>query len=274
MRRMMNEVEFYLKDLESKFEKINPEEYYLSYSGGKDSHFLYWFIKEYLRETKIKIISVNTYMEHQEISARMLKYADEILLPRLKPFEIKERYGIPCFSKIQDGLIDRYQRGVRTKGTMRYVLREEKSRFNLNKKASDLTLNNKLHKISDKCCYYLKKEPLNRYAKESGRKPIMGVRGAEGVLRKYNYEGCFSKNGKFTPIYDLTNSLLDRIYRIHHIETPNIYAHVERTGCIACPYGSTCGDVEKELKLIAKNRFDFITEYFKESYHVRGIKVD
>ena len=32
--------------------KINPKEYYLSYSGGKDSHFLYWFIKEYLKRNQ------------------------------------------------------------------------------------------------------------------------------------------------------------------------------------------------------------------------------
>lgn len=41
----MNTIDFYLYDLSTKFQKINPDEYYLSYSGGKDSHFLYWFIK-------------------------------------------------------------------------------------------------------------------------------------------------------------------------------------------------------------------------------------
>ena len=43
----MDNVDFYLEDLKTKFNKINPKEYYLSYSGGKDSHLLYWFIKEY-----------------------------------------------------------------------------------------------------------------------------------------------------------------------------------------------------------------------------------
>ena len=42
-----DEVDFYLIDLKSRFDKIKPNTYYLSYSGGKDSHFLYWFIKEY-----------------------------------------------------------------------------------------------------------------------------------------------------------------------------------------------------------------------------------
>lgn len=96
----MDEIEFYLIDLKSRF-TIDRSKYYLSYSGGKDSHFLYWFIKEYLHDTEIEIVVVNTYMEHPEISARMYKYADRVLLPEMKPFEIKEKYGIPCFSKIQ-----------------------------------------------------------------------------------------------------------------------------------------------------------------------------
>ena len=37
----MDNVDFYLEDLKSKFNKIDFNKYYLSYSGGKDSHFLY-----------------------------------------------------------------------------------------------------------------------------------------------------------------------------------------------------------------------------------------
>ena len=69
---MYDEVDFYLEDLKSKFTKINYNDYYLSYSGGRDSHLLYWFIKEYLKDTKIKIVSVNTRMEHPEILRRMI----------------------------------------------------------------------------------------------------------------------------------------------------------------------------------------------------------
>ena len=73
----IDEIEFYLKDLESRFPK-DRKNYYLSYSGGKDSHFLYWFIKEYLHDDQIQIVSANTYMEHPEILARIRKYADII----------------------------------------------------------------------------------------------------------------------------------------------------------------------------------------------------
>lgn len=72
----MNEVEFYLEDLKSKFAKINPEEYYLAYSGGLDSHFLLWFIREYLHETRIPAVFSNTGMELPEIRDRALANAD------------------------------------------------------------------------------------------------------------------------------------------------------------------------------------------------------
>lgn len=109
----MDEIEFYLKDLESRFKYLDKKKYYLSYSGGKDSHFLYWFIKEYLHDNEIEIVGVNTYMEHQEILARIQKNCDIVLLPKMKPFEIKEKYGSPCFSKWQDDMIHRYQNGSR-----------------------------------------------------------------------------------------------------------------------------------------------------------------
>lgn len=210
---MTDDVDFYLIDLKSKFKKINPKEYFLSYSGGKDSHFLYWFIKEYLHDTDIEIVGVNTYMEHHEILQRMLKNCDRVLIPKLKPFEIKEKYGIPCFSKFQDEMIERYQKGSRTKNTMAAITGEGRITFKLNKKARELTLNNQLHKVSNKCCKVIKKDTMKAYQKETGKKAIMGVRSSESALRKAQYTSCFTKDKKFTPIHDLSDELLEKIIK-------------------------------------------------------------
>lgn len=278
---MIDEVDFYLIDLKSRFDKIKPNTYYLSYSGGKDSHFLYWFIKEYLKRDDIKIVGINTYMEHHEIRDRILKNCDVILTPTLKPFEIKKKYGSPCFSKIQDDFIDRYQRGSRSKSLMERIESRKflgndgeihKSSFSLNKKARELLLSDKLHKVSPKCCKYLKKEPAKKFEKETGLKAILGVRGAESAMRKSQYKTCFTKDKKFTPLYDLTDELLDKIYQKYNIEIPSVYKHICRTGCMGCPYGSYKGDTEKELKLLNENQRKFVFEYFKESYAVLGIK--
>lgn len=273
----------YLIKLAQRFkEKINFEEYYLSYSGGKDSHFLYWFIKEILQDNKIKIVGINTYMEHHEIRDRILKNSDIVLYPKLKPMEIKEKYGIPCFSKMQDDFIDRYQRGSRCKSIMSRIQgrtfigrdgKEHKSSYHLNKKASFLLLTGQLHKVSPKCCTYLKKKPAHDFEKETGLKAILGVRGDEGFMRKSKYQTCLNKNGKFTPLWDLSNEIEDEIYRRYNIEIPKVYDYVKRTGCMGCPYGSYLGDTEKELDLISDSQRKFVCEYFKESYKVLDIQI-
>lgn len=275
----ISEEEFYLVDLKSRFDKIKPDTYYLSYSGGKDSHFLYWFIKEYLKRDDIKIVGINTYMEHHEILERINKNCDVVLFPSKRPMEIKKEWGSPCFSKMQDDFIDRYQRGSRCRSVMERIMGKDSSgrdwtRFKLSKKARELLLSGELHRVSPKCCYYLKKETTRKYEKESGLKAILGVRGSESALRKTQYKSCFTKDKKFTPIHDLSDELMDKIYAKYNIETPEVYKHICRTGCMGCPYGSYKHDTEKELMLINDNQFNFVCEYFKESYKVLGIDVD
>ena len=109
----MDNVDFYLEDLKSKFNKINPKEYYLSYSGGKDSHLLYWFIKEYAKIEGIEIVGCNTGMEFKEILDRICNNSDKVLVPSISISKVKEKYGIPCFSKEQDFYIYYYQNALR-----------------------------------------------------------------------------------------------------------------------------------------------------------------
>lgn len=271
----------YLIKLMQRFnEKIDFDKYYLSYSGGKDSHFLYWFIKKVLQDNKIKIVGINTYMEHHEIRDRILKNSDIVLYPKLKPKQIKEKYGIPCFSKLQDDFIDRYQRGSRCPSIMTRINgktfigrdgKEHTSSYHLNKKARQLLLSGELHRVSPKCCTYLKKNPAKDFEEESGLKAILGVRGAEGFMRKSKYQTCLNKNGKFTPLWDMTDDIENEIYKRYNIEIPKVYDYVQRTGCMGCPYGSYLGDTEKELNLISDSQRNFVCDYFKESYNVLGI---
>ena len=276
----MSEEDFYLVDLKSRFDKIKPNTYYLSYSGGKDSHFLYWFIKEYLKRDDIKIVGINTYMEHHEIRDRIMKNSDIVLFPSMKPMDVKKKYGSPCFSKIQDDFINRYQKGSRSKSLMERIESRQfigkdgkthKSSFSLNATARELLLSGKLHRVSPMCCKILKKNTAHKFEKESGLKAILGVRGDEGALRKTQYKSCFTKDMKFTPLWDLTDELEEKIIKKYNIEVPKVYQYIERTGCMGCPYGSYKGDTKKELDLLSDSQRQFVIEYFKESYDVLGI---
>lgn len=273
----MDEVDSYLNELKSRFAKIDPSRYYLAYSGGKDSHLLYWFIKDYAKIDGIVVMGVITRLEASEIAARIKNNCDVVVMSKLEPMDIKRLYGSPCFSKIQDEFIRRYQGGSRSANTMRFILGENPI-FKLNRKARELLLNNQLPKVSSYCCKYLKREPANRFAKESKLKGIIGVRGDEGKNRKSKYKSAFSKDGTFTPIWDLSDELEKEIYKKYDIELPKIYRYVSRTGCMGCPYAKRCvGDtrnIEKELLLADDKLFEFACQYFEESYKVLGVDVE
>ena len=266
--KLRQQVDPFLKFLADRFRaKIEPDKYYLSYSGGKDSHFLYWFIKEWLNDDEIKIVGVNTSFEIPEIRDRITKNSDVVLHPSMDRGGIKSQFGIPCYSKIQDEYIYRYQIGNRSENTMNAVMGKNHI-FNLNRNARELLLSGKLHRVSNKCCYYNKELPMMRYGKQTGRKPIVGVRQSESKVRKAQYETCLHRNGSFTPLYDFTDNLMEDIYEAYGIEIPNCYIYTKRTGCAGCPYGRNC---ETELALLPDLQRSKAIQYFKESYDVKGI---
>ena len=186
----MTNAKFYLEDLKTKFNKINPNEYYLSYSGGKDSHLLYWFIKDYANIQGLPIVGINTYMEHPEIRDRLYKYCDKVLLPTMKPFDIKKKYGIPCFSKEQDFFIYYYQNSLRKGKEPAKTIKEKimgtysKGFSGISKKARDYVLSGNAHMITHLCCEHLKKKPAHNFEKETGLKPILGVRNRRKCFKK------------------------------------------------------------------------------------------
>jgi 3'-phosphoadenosine 5'-phosphosulfate sulfotransferase (PAPS reductase)/FAD synthetase len=274
----MDSSEFYLEDLKSKFMKINPSDYYLSYSGGRDSHFLFWFIKEYLHDYKIEIVGINTGLEFKEIADRMKNNSDRILKPTKTYFEIKEDYGIPCFSKIQDQLIYEYQKHIAEDKEIPPYLKErinnddgKVSYYRLNSVAREALFSGKLHKVSHLCCKYMKKNPARKYEEESMKKPIIGMMQSESVQRKSKIRSCFNKKGYFYPIFDLSNEIQSKVENKYGIEVPDIYKYVSQTGCVGCPYGISHGETIKELSLCTPQQRKFVLDYFKESYEVRGL---
>ena len=105
---------------------------------------------------------------------------------------IPERVGMinDYKSPIRDEYIERYQNGCRTDSLMMHVHGyvftgkdgvKYTTLFKLNKTAKELLLSNDLHKVSPKCCKYLKKEPFKQFEKQTGKKAILGVRGGRAT---------------------------------------------------------------------------------------------
>ena len=293
--RVVDECEFYLEDLKSKFSKINPDEYYLAYSGGRDSHFLLWFIREYLHETRIPAVYSNTGMDIPEIRERARANADVVLKPSMHPFKVKEKYGIPLASKRQDDYIYRYQQLVRrgvSEADMPYTMhlkiirdadwkKKDGSVYThlpgmVNLKVCEALRSGTLHKVSNKCCEYSKKRSGDIWSKANHRKPIIGIMGEESEARKkMSIKGCFSKKGTFYPIHDLTEELEEKIEKQYDIPVPTIYNVVKQTGCAGCPYGlHNRNSFNYEMNVLPESQRAFTTEYFKESYEFRGYQFE
>ena len=102
------------------------------------------------------------------------------------------------------------------------------------------------HKITHLCCHYLKKEPARKFEKETGLKPILGVRGTESTMRKKQYNSCFTKDKKFTPIWDLSDELLDEIYEKYNIEIPKVYEHIQRTRMYGVSVSEAISTIQKK----------------------------
>ena len=219
-----------------------------------------------MHDESIEIVGVNTSFEIPEIRDRIMCNSDTVLHPMLNRWEIKKQYGIPCFSKQQDEYIHRYQTGSRTENTMKAVMGE--TIFGLSTKARELLLSDKLHKVSNKCCYFNKELPMIRYERSTGKRAIIGVRQSESRTRQAKYTSCMRTNGNFTPLYDFSDALMDDIYRAFDIGEPGVYAYLKRTGCAGCPYGRNC---ETELSLLPSLQRQASIRYFKESYDVKGI---
>lgn len=129
-------------------------------------------------------------------------------------------------------------------------------------------------KISDKCCYHMKKSPLKRFGKQSGLYPIVATMADEGRQRKMAWlkTGCnaFEGNIQSKPMSFWTEQDVLQYIDIMGLEVAPVYGNLlysngkyyfdgcQRTGCIFCGFGC---HLEKE-----PNRFQRLKEIHPKLY--------
>lgn len=110
-------------------------------------------------------------------------------------------------------------------------------------------------KISDKCCYKLKKEVAHRWEKENNRSiAITGIRGEEGGMR--NQGGCTVFDGdnlkKFHPLKVVSEEWENEFIKRENVQLCELYYppyNFKRTGCKGCPFSL---DIANQLKVMYK----------------------
>lgn len=223
---------------------------YVSFSGGKDSTVLL----DICRKLYPNIVAVfsDTGLEFPEIR-EFVKTKENVVWvkPELTFKKVIEKCGYPCISKEQaewihrirgnsSGAIQKAFYGINLNGTPTRFKISEQWKFMLNAPFD----------IGAGCCKEMKKKPINKYAKETGRVPIVGTMAAESSLRtstwlKYGCNAFDNKKATSAPLSFWTDSdiweyviaedeaeTVRRIYReyLAGIPVPQICRELEADG--------------------------------------------
>ena len=247
----MTDFEILLFDRIEKIKSIN-EQYdlennaYISFSGGKDSTILHYLIDLALPNNKIPRVFINTGIEYKDIVnfVRQLSSYDRrfnIIRPTKNIKNSLDEYGYPFKSKEHSLYVSVYQNMGNESKTVRNYL--TKNNFNCPKILKYQFSDDFKIKISDKCCFKLKKEPIQEWMKENNKPiTITGMRKAEGGLR--NNINCIitDKNNnvlKFHPLSVVNDEWCDWFIKEHKINLCRLYYppfNFKRTGCKGCPF--------------------------------------
>lgn len=211
---------------------------FVSFSGGLDSTALLNLVRSIYDD--VPAVFVNTGLEYPEI-IRFVKSIDNVVIlhPKITFKEVIDKVGYPIISKDVSSIIHLYR---------------DKNVYKIPKKYTYLAKAD--FKISDKCCSYLKKQPLNRYTFYSGRKPFVGFLAEESNLRLLHYykTGCNSFNSnkvKSSPLSFWTRIDIMEYIVQNNIEYSKIYdMGYERTGCMFCGFGIHISESPNKFELM------------------------
>lgn len=215
---------------------------YVSFSGGKDSTVLKHIVDSMYDD--VPAVFVNTGLEYPEIQqfVRDIKAGKydcfnsdvEILRPEMRFDEVVKKYGYPVISKRVGEAVETVQNGGKGErykmlmGEYKTKSGELSTRFNYQKYSY---LIDAPFKVSSKCCNIMKKKPMKKYAKKTGRKPIIATMASEGTNRYMAWlkTGCNSFDSNDPKSQPLSFWTEQDIY--HYIKKYNV------------PYASVYGDI-------------------------------
>lgn len=246
----MTENEFILQDrlnvIRDTINKYGEENFYISFSGGKDSTVVHHLVDMALPDNKIPRVFSNTGIEYNYIVKFVNEIKDdrfEIIYPAKNIKKTLEEVGYPFKSKEHSCKLGLYQRGSRSYSVMKYINKEAKSTKFACPDILDYQFKEGVpFKVSEFCCHELKKKPFKKYQKESGRHiTITGMMRGEGGERVH-INCIVTRNNnivKFHPLAKVSTEWEDWFINEYKIKICELYYppfNFKRTGCKGCPF--------------------------------------
>lgn len=230
----------------------------VSYSGGVDSTALLRIVREIYPD--VPGVFANTGLEHPSIIEHVKRTPNVVVVRPKKPFhKVIKDHGWPVISKeVARYVSDCQNASERNQKTVNLRLTGYTSK---GVRAPSQMLSLKWRpliaapfKVSDVCCEYLKKRPLEACYKESGLRPMVGSMRAESNRRAKTISAhqCNLYDAKKPISYPLANWTPQHVWAyIRHFKVPYAKAYDQgetRTGCVFCMFG-IMNDPERFLRL-------------------------
>lgn len=227
--------------------------------AGKDSRALLHLVRSLFPETKARF--VDTGLEYPEVRAlARATHNCDILKPKMRFRDVIAKYGWPVTTKKQaqyvhelqvtkSPVLERLRReGIKGDGASSPMGRCAKKWIKL-----FVDVPNPI-RVSERCCYVMKKAPLHRHSKAGGYVPLVGTMADNSSPREGSWltHGCnaFSmKHPQSRPLMIWTEQDVLRYLRDNQIEIPSVYGKIvgmygslettgcKNTGCVFCGFG-------------------------------------
>ena len=190
--------------------KYGIDNFYLSFSGGKDSTVLHRLLDMALPNNKIPRVYIDTGIEYQMIRDFVLDLQKEdkriVIIKPSKPIkQTLETYGYPFKSKGHSLRVEQFNKGHNSNFIKKYLGKTDyKGKFMCPKILLYQFEERGKYNYSNLCCKKLKKEPVHKWEKENKKFiAITGMRSQEGGNRERL--GCIitDKNGKLKRFHPL-----------------------------------------------------------------------